>query len=84
MTKIAGNGFIPGIYILEELSERGMTVFDLQEPMKHTLGYISARIIGAVDIDEKFAKKLAKVFGTTPEIWLNLQKAYNDKQFNRT
>ena len=63
--------------ILKELfmEERGITITALAESMGLTRKHISGIVNGRVAVTADTATKLARVFGTTPQLWLNLQNA---------
>jgi HTH-type transcriptional regulator / antitoxin HigA len=68
--------FAPGEYIRDELEARGWT----QEAFAHILGrplkVVNQIITGAKAITTQTAKEIAAAFGTSAELWLNLESAY--------
>jgi addiction module HigA family antidote len=57
------------------LKPRSLSVADLARAVDHSYSHISQVVNGKTAIEAKLAWKLAAVFGTTPEFWLNLQNA---------
>ena len=69
--------FLPGEYILDELKERGWSQTDLSDILGYSPTVISEIISGKRTISIKFAQALAEAFGTSAQLWLNLQNAYD-------
>lgn len=72
----AAEAFPPGDFIKEELDARGWTQADLAEIMGKAPAIISGLINGKRGISYEIASDLAAVFGTSPQLWLNLESAY--------
>ena len=68
--------FPPGDFIRDELDERGWTQTDLAEILGRPLNVVNEIIAGKKSITPETAKGLANAFGTTPDVWLNLESAY--------
>ena len=75
--------FSPGEYIRDEIAARGWT----QEALAHILGRplrtVNQIISGNRAITPQTAQELAAAFGTSAELWMNLESAYRlslDKQ----
>ena len=70
--------FHPGAYLAEELNKRGWN--DLFY-FSRTFGDYSHDVIDVIyhgePITEEIAKVIAEKLGTTPELWLNLQNAWD-------
>lgn len=66
----------PGEFLKEELEERGLTQSDLATHIGVEPGVINVICNGRRGISAAMAKKLAVAFGTTPELWMNLQTSY--------
>src|SRR5262245_32426879 len=68
--------FAPGDYIRDELEARGLT----QEAFAHILGrplkVVNQIITGAKAITPQTAQEIAAAFGTSAELWMNLESAY--------
>ena len=75
-THMPAEVFAPGEFIREEIESRGWT----QETLAEVLGK-SARLVNEIltarrSITPETASALAEAFGTTAELWLNLESAY--------
>jgi len=68
--------FPPGEYIREELEERGWTQIDLAEILGRPLQLVNEIILDKRSITPETAKGLAEAFGTSAQLWLNLQAAW--------
>ena len=68
--------FPPGEFIREELEARGWTQVDLAGIMDRPVPMINQIIMGHRGITARTARELAAAFGTSAELWLNLQVAY--------
>ena len=66
----------PGEILADELAEIGMTALELSK----RLGVPNNRLYQIInckrDITADTALRLGQFFGTGPELWMNLQKAY--------
>lgn len=69
--------FRPGEYVLDELESRGWTQADLAEIMGRPPKLISEVVSGLTSITPETARGLAEAFGTSAELWMNMQAAYN-------
>jgi len=63
----------PGRIIRRELSARGWTQKDLAEIMGRPPQAISEIVQGRRRITPDIALQLAAAFGTSPELWINLE-----------
>jgi HTH-type transcriptional regulator / antitoxin HigA len=68
--------FAPGEFIREELEARGWTHAELAKIMGRPLRTINEIIAAKRPITPKTADGLAKAFGTSADVWLNLERAY--------
>lgn len=68
--------FPPGDFLREELESRGKTQADLARVLGRPLQTVNQIINGRKSITPQTALELAQVFGTSPELWLNLEAAY--------
>lgn len=67
---------MPGEILREHyLKPRGLSVAELARAVDHSYKHMSQVVNGRVAIEARLAYKLAVVLGTTPDFWLNLQKA---------
>jgi addiction module HigA family antidote len=66
----------PGEVLLEEfLAPKKMTQVELAERMGVPVQRVNTLVNGKRGITAETALKLAKVFATSPELWMNLQSA---------
>jgi len=68
--------FPPGEYIREELETRGWTQLDLAEILGRPAQAVNEIITGKRSISPVMAKALGDAFGTSPQLWINLDGAY--------
>jgi HTH-type transcriptional regulator/antitoxin HigA len=68
--------FPPGEFLREELEERGWTQVDLAEILGRPAQLVNEIISGKRGITPETAKGLGAAFGTSAELWLNLEQAY--------
>lgn len=76
MTKSEVELFPPGEFIRDELDARNWTQEDLAEILGRPLRSVNQIIAGKKAITPQTAQELAAAFGTTAELWLNLENAY--------
>jgi HTH-type transcriptional regulator / antitoxin HigA len=76
MTKTLGDLFPPGEFIRDEIEARNWTQEDLAEILGRPLRTVNQIITGKKAITPQTAKELAAAFGTSAELWLNLENAY--------
>jgi HTH-type transcriptional regulator / antitoxin HigA len=74
--RTTAQAFPPGEFIKEELEARGWTQGDLAKIMKRQDSVISAIIKGKRAISAQVASELAAAFGTSAELWMNLETSY--------
>jgi addiction module HigA family antidote len=84
MTKrIPAQCFHPGEFIRDEITERGWTVEELVRRMSHPKRMFTTNYIQRI-MDEKesvtpfVALGLSRAFGTSVELWINLQSSFNE------
>src|SRR5688500_16110823 len=70
------NAFPPGEYIRDELEARGWAQEDLSDIMGRPLKAVNQIISGTKAITPKTAQELAAAFGTSAQLWMNLESAY--------
>lgn len=68
--------FPPGEYLREELDARSWTIAEFAEILGRPTQAVSEIINGRKTITATTAKEIGGALGTTPEVWLNLQSAY--------
>lgn len=66
----------PGEILREELDELEMSANAFAEALSVPANRISAIMNGQRGISADTALRLSRYLGTTPQVWLNLQKAY--------
>ncbi len=71
-------GFSPGEYISEEIAERGWSLHETRKHIPWPTPVIGQVLMGTCTLDEKMAADLAAAFGTSSEMWLNLDRAYQE------
>jgi HTH-type transcriptional regulator/antitoxin HigA len=72
--------FPPGEFIREELEARGWTQADLARIIDRPIQAVNLILGGKKKITARTATELAAAFGTSPELWLNLQSSYSLSQ----
>ncbi|MCE2988661.1 MAG: HigA family addiction module antitoxin [Nitrosomonadaceae bacterium] len=76
MNDMPAEVFPPGDYIREELEAREWSQTDLAEIMGRTSRMVSEIISGKRAITPETARRLGDAFGTSAQLWLNLESAY--------
>ncbi len=66
----------PGEILGEELEELGMSANALAKALGVPTNRITAILNGQRGMTANTALRLSRYFGTTPELWMNLQKTY--------
>jgi antitoxin HigA-1 len=74
----------PGEILAEELRELGMTARAFAGALKVPHNRISAILNGQRGVSADTALRLAAYFGTDPQLWMNLQQAYDLKTTEAT
>lgn len=67
----------PGDFLREELAERGISMNQMARDIRIPMSRVSLIVNGKRGITADTALRLALYFGTSPELWLNLQTAYD-------
>jgi HTH-type transcriptional regulator/antitoxin HigA len=68
--------FPPGDLIREGLEERGWTQTQFARVLGRPLQTVNEILTGKKRITAETALQIAAAFGTSPELWLNLENAY--------
>lgn len=68
--------FPPGQFVRDELEARRWSQGDLAAILNRPIQVVNEIINGRKQITAETAKQLALAFGTSPELWLNLETAY--------
>ena len=66
----------PGEILCEELETLGLSANELAKALDVSPDCITAILNGQRDVTADIALRLARYFGTTSQVWLNLQKTY--------
>ena len=66
----------PGEILREELDTLGLSANGLSGALGVPLHRIVAILSGQGDVNADMALRLARYFGTTPQLWLNLQQTW--------
>ena len=67
----------PGSFLREELAERGISMNQLARDIRIPMSRVSLIVNGRRGITADTALRLGLYFGTSPELWLNLQNTYD-------
>jgi HTH-type transcriptional regulator / antitoxin HigA len=67
---------LPGRILLRELEARGWSQRDLAAIMGRPYQAINQIVRGVKRITPETARELAQAFGTSPELWMNLEVSY--------
>src|ERR1044071_7982954 len=73
----AAEVFPPGDFIREELEARGWTQADLAKIIGRSQPAVNEMITGKRGITPESALALSAAFGTSAELWMNLEAAYS-------
>nr|MBS0019460.1 HigA family addiction module antidote protein [Gammaproteobacteria bacterium] len=66
----------PGEVLADELQERGLNATALARQLRVPANRITQLIAGKRNLTANTALRLGRFLGTGPELWMNLQKAY--------
>ncbi|MCY3672957.1 MAG: HigA family addiction module antidote protein [Alphaproteobacteria bacterium] len=66
----------PGEILRDELDELGLSANGLAKALGVPVNRVTTILNGQRGVTADTALRLARYFGTTPEIWLNLQKTW--------
>lgn len=67
----------PGEILKEELEERGISLNKLSRDIRIPLSRVSLITNGRRSVTADTALRLARYFGTSAQVWMNLQTAYD-------
>lgn len=70
--------FHPGLYLREYLEYENISNKEFAEKLGVTEELISKIIAEKENVTEEIAEKLSKHMGTSKQLWLNLQKGYDE------
>ncbi len=71
--------FHPGYYIAEIIDDMGISQCEFAMRLGTTAKTVSTLVNGQISLSKDIASKLAAMLGTGVDIWLNLQKTYDEK-----
>ena len=74
--RVPAEVFPPGEYVRDELEDRGWTQQDLAQIFDRPLVAVNQIITGKRAITPETANGLASAFGTSPDVWLNMESVY--------
>ena len=66
----------PGEILRDEMDERDLSANALAQALDIPANRIAAILNGQRGVTQDTARRLSRYFGTTPELWLNLQKTW--------
>ncbi|HLL90759.1 MAG TPA: HigA family addiction module antitoxin [Tepidisphaeraceae bacterium] len=69
--------FHPGDFLRDELAERKLTQAAFAKAIGRPVQAINEIVNGRKSVTAETAKLIGAAFGTGPELWLNLQTAYD-------
>ena len=72
----------PGVLIRQELEARGMTDEDFAARSGLQLPVVRGILHGSARIDEAAAAGIGRAFGTSAQMWLNVQQLYDNVTTN--
>lgn len=67
----------PGEMLRDELEERGLSMNQLARELRVPMNRVSAIVNGKRAITADTALRLARFFGTSAQMWMNLQADYD-------
>ena len=70
----------PGEVLRDELDELGLSANALSKALGVPANRVTTILNGQRGVSADTALRLARYFGTTPELWLNLQKTWELRQ----
>lgn len=72
----AAETFPPGEFLRDELDARGWTQSDFADILGRPIQLVNEIVLGKRTITPETAQGLANALGTSPQLWLNLESAY--------
>ncbi len=70
----------PGEILRDELEELGLSANALSKALGVSVNRVTKILKGQRGVSVDTALRLARYFGTTPQLWLNLQKSWELRQ----
>ena len=71
--------FHPGYYVAEIIEDMGISQKEFALRLGTTPKTISTLVNGQISLSNVLAKKLSVMLGTSVDVWLNIQKEYDEK-----
>jgi len=71
--------FHPGYYIADIIEDMGISQAEFAARLGTNTKTLSCLVNGQANITNDLAKKMSVLMGTSPDVWLNLQNAYDQK-----
>lgn len=71
--------FHPGYYVAEVIEDMGISQAEFAARMGTTAKTLSTLINGQINLSNDLAKKLSAMLGTSVDVWLDLQKGFDQK-----
>jgi HTH-type transcriptional regulator/antitoxin HigA len=81
---IPPQAFPPGEFIKDELEARGLSQEDFAQIIGRPVSTVSKLINGKKEITPETARAIGAAFGTSAEVWMNLESAYRVWMSQRT
>jgi HTH-type transcriptional regulator/antitoxin HigA len=76
--RCVAEAFPPSEFILEEMEARGWSKETLAEKMMFTTPYVEQILANKIRLTKGACLMLGQAFDIRPEVWANLQKAWDD------
>lgn len=71
--------FHPGYYLKDMIEAMGITQEEFAKRLGTSGKTLSELLNGKINLSDSLALNLSKMFGTSVDVWLNLQKTYTRK-----
>ncbi len=80
MRRRPAQAFSPGSYLSEEIAARGWSLKETRQHLPWSAIRLGQVLMGTCTLNEQMADDLAAALGTSTEMWLNLDRAYQEGQ----
>ena len=71
--------FHPGYYVKDVIDDLEMSQCEFAKRLEISDKTLSKLLSGEASLSKEIAKKISQMLGTSVEVWLELQKKYEDK-----
>ena len=71
--------FHPGYYVKDVIDDLEMSQCEFAKRLEISDKTLSKLLSGEASLSKEIAKKMSQMLGTSVEVWLELQKKYEDK-----